>query len=116
MTDTSLNIEKALGALGGNQGLYKKILVRFRDSYADAGQTLEGHVAAGEWQEAERMAHTLKGLAGNIGAETLIVVAQNLERLLHEQKDGQDCRDALALFKSELAGAMRAIDATLQLF
>ena len=116
MTETSLNIEKALSALGGNQGLYKKVLIRFRDSYAEAGVTIAAHVANGELQEAERLAHTMKGLAGNLGAEDLVVVAQNLEHLLRNHTGDKDYQDALALFTNELARTMRAIDATLPLF
>jgi HPt (histidine-containing phosphotransfer) domain-containing protein len=57
--------------LGGNVGLYRQVLGRFAESHAGFASELAGCHAQGRRDEARRLAHTLKGLAGTIGAPAL---------------------------------------------
>ncbi|MEI6544925.1 MAG: Hpt domain-containing protein, partial [Methylococcales bacterium] len=41
-------------------------------------------LAAGDYATAERIAHSLKGISATLGIETLQVLAQTLEKKLHE--------------------------------
>ncbi len=106
----SLNTEKAVAALGGNMGLYKKILVRFKDSYGNIAETVANHIQVGEMQDAERMAHTIKGLAGNIGAEPLVQAALNLEMALREKKADLEINSAVEAFAETIEATMIAIE------
>lgn len=83
-----LQLDVALQRLGGNRGLLRKLLQRFRDSQADVAGAVRAALDAGDHEESVRLAHTLKGLAGNIGANHLMHLAAELEAALrHQQQD-----------------------------
>ena len=108
----TLNIDKAVAALGGNTGLYKKVLVRFNDSYRNAASVISEHLSAGELQDAERLAHTLKGLAGNIGAEELVQASLELEMAI--KSNNGKAPDLLTTFSEVLEYTLLAIQKQLQ--
>lgn len=66
-----LNTRLGLKRAFGKQSLYLSMLRKFADNQKQLPQQLENALASGELKVAERLAHTLKGLAGNIGAELL---------------------------------------------
>ncbi len=74
-----IDTETGLNRVGGNTKLYLKILNKFRISQADAIERIETAFDAGDNETSKREAHTLKGLAGNIGAEALQQAAQVVE-------------------------------------
>ena len=74
-----IDTETGLNRVGGNTKLYLKILNKFRISQADAIERIKTAFDAGDNETSEREAHTLKGLAGNIGAEALQQAAQIVE-------------------------------------
>ena len=78
--------ENALKRLGNNQKLYRKLLVQFVEFYQNMDETYQNAVAAGNLEEATRIAHTLKGLAGSIGVDDLFEKAKDLE-LAHKDGD-----------------------------
>jgi two-component system sensor histidine kinase/response regulator len=65
--------------VGGNTGLLRKMLLMFRESQADVISAIRLACEAGERKTAERLAHTLKGLSGNIGATELFEASRQLE-------------------------------------
>jgi signal transduction histidine kinase/DNA-binding response OmpR family regulator len=79
-----INTEIGLNRVGGNTKLYLKILNKFRISQADAIERIETAFDAGDNETSKREAHTLKGLAGNIGAEALQQAAQAVENQIKE--------------------------------
>lgn len=83
----------ALRRLRGNVGLYRNLLERFATQFALAEQPLQEALDRQDWVSAHRWAHTLKGLAANIGADELQAAAQALELALH----GNQPREAVAL-------------------
>ncbi|MDM8553233.1 response regulator [Desulfococcaceae bacterium HSG7] len=74
-----LDIDTALKRLGGNRKLLKKLLVNFADDYSDITDTLRKALDKGDIEYIRRTAHTIKGVAGNIGADKLSEVAAELE-------------------------------------
>jgi two-component system sensor histidine kinase/response regulator len=64
------------------QSRYLAMLRGFVASQGDAASHIEALIAAGDRAGAERGAHTLKGLAGNIGAGALQFLAGELEHAL----------------------------------
>jgi len=74
-----IDTETGLNRVGGNTKLYLKILNKFRISQADAIERIQTAFDAGDNETSKREAHTLKGLAGNIGAEALQQAAQAVE-------------------------------------
>jgi HPt (histidine-containing phosphotransfer) domain-containing protein len=97
-----------LRRVGGNPAVYLKILRKFRDTQADTVQRVEVTFDNGDLETARREAHTLKGVAGNIGADDLHASAGELE---HAIRDGEDnieqeiatARASLALVLDSLA-------------
>ncbi len=77
-----LHMEAALRRVGGNTGLMRKLLGRFAETQFDVMQRIDAASAGGDMTGAIREAHTLKGLAGNIGAAALADSAARLEHLL----------------------------------
>jgi two-component system sensor histidine kinase/response regulator len=59
------------------------LLRNFVREQSDACERIEHALAEGKLAEAERAAHTLKGLAGTIGAHALYDAAQQLEEAMH---------------------------------
>jgi len=82
-----LAVQNALKNLGGDEGLYIKLLSRFVESYEHAPQQILDALAAGDQQLAVRLAHTVRGLAASLGASSLTSVAGDLERILTAEKD-----------------------------
>ena len=74
-----LDIADALKRLGGNRKLLKKLLINFADDYSEEPQTIRNALDRGEMEYIRRTAHTIKGVAGNLGADKLSEVAAELE-------------------------------------
>ncbi|QTN27335.1 response regulator [Rhodoferax sp. AJA081-3] len=72
----------ALERLRGDVRQYHKLMLRFAQAHAQTPATLASQLQAGDYAEAQRLAHTLKGLAANLGAATLRQAAQALEQAL----------------------------------
>jgi two-component system sensor histidine kinase/response regulator len=85
-----IDTRSGLARLGGNLALYRKILQRFANSYADAATRIWSALEEGDRVVALREAHTLKGLAGNIGATEVQLAAEHLEVAIREGTDIED--------------------------
>jgi PAS domain S-box-containing protein len=97
----------AIARLAGNSDMYQRLLGRFRDDQAESPARIRRALDDGDRATARRHAHTLKGLAGNIGAEALMASAAALERVLA----GGGPADALVTdLERELAAVIEEID------
>ncbi len=74
-----LDIATALKRLGGNRKLLKKMLIDFTDDYSDTSETIRLALDNGDIEYIRRTAHTIKGVAGYIGADNLSEAARDLE-------------------------------------
>ncbi|WP_130469989.1 PAS domain S-box protein [Candidatus Magnetaquicoccus inordinatus] len=79
-----INRAEALRRCANNPALLERLLRRFAIDQQDVARRLRESWGQGEQQEAIRLAHTLKGLAGSIGAEALQEAARQLEQGLME--------------------------------
>ncbi len=77
--NTSAGLRRALG----KPAMYLSMLQKFADKQKQIPAQLETALAAKDLELAERLAHTLKGLAGNIGAEQLQQDAAAVEGAIH---------------------------------
>ena len=82
-----LDIENGLKRVGGNKKLYLKILNQFSNSNREFAKEVIKAVEEKDQELAVRTAHTLKGVAGNLGATELFEAAKNLEYFLHDGID-----------------------------
>jgi len=94
---------------GNNQKLYRQMLAMFANDYADCDQTFAHCFATAQWAEAERLAHTLKGLACTLGAKEVQVPAGDLEAACKERQSEAASAALAALLPhlTPLLGALR---------
>ncbi|MCX7173479.1 MAG: response regulator [Proteobacteria bacterium] len=83
-----LDSAAALPRIGGNTGLLRKMLAWFREGQADVVANIRTAFERGDRDTAVRLAHTLKGLSGNIGATKLRKAAERLELALKPEQGG----------------------------
>ncbi len=77
-----LDIERALGRVGGNVKLLRKLISRFHETQTDVMARIKLAIESGDAEGALREAHTVKGLAGNIGAIRMAECASTVESIL----------------------------------
>ncbi|MGK0299129.1 MAG: two-component system sensor histidine kinase/response regulator, partial [Gammaproteobacteria bacterium] len=74
-----LSIEEGLKHVNGNKKLLNKLIMDFYNDYQNVLLTIEQALSIDNLDEAQRIAHTLKGIAGTIGALSVQEQAGNLE-------------------------------------
>ena len=74
-----IDVQAGLRVMAGNQAFYLRMLRKFAASERDFAQRFQATQDAGDAATLARQAHTLKGLAGNIGAHELYAAADRLE-------------------------------------
>ena len=84
----------AIDRLGGDAAVYLRVIEMFLNDIASLPEQLAAHLRQGELREANRLMHTLKGLAGTVGAERLATRAAAAEKQLTAELPG-DLHDAL---------------------
>jgi HPt (histidine-containing phosphotransfer) domain-containing protein len=74
-----INTTAGLATTQNNHKLYRKLLLKFRSSETDFVELFSKALTDEDMEVARRYAHTLKGVAGNIGAENVQQAAAALE-------------------------------------
>jgi PAS domain S-box-containing protein len=77
-----ISVRSGLAKVGGNRKLYRKLLGKFRRNYETVADDIRNALEKDDQETATRLAHTVKGLAGNLGAQDLHRTAVNLEAAL----------------------------------
>lgn len=85
-----LNVAEGVGRVVNNRGLYGKLLVRFADTMADSPEKIAQFLAADDREEAQRLAHTVKGSAANLSAGDLAEAACMVETAISESQPVED--------------------------
>jgi two-component system sensor histidine kinase/response regulator len=80
-----LDTEDGVRRVGGNRKLYLKLLRQFANEQKGAPAQIAKLLKTGDWSTAERAAHTIKGVAGNIGAKSVHAISSDLERAIREK-------------------------------
>ncbi len=83
-----LDTRDGLARVGGNHALYVKLLRRFVEQQGPVVSQITGALAAGDVELAERLAHTVKGVAGSLGATQVQAAAGELEKLIRDRAPG----------------------------
>ncbi|MBF0370750.1 MAG: response regulator [Magnetococcales bacterium] len=79
-----LDIQSGLERLGGNHKLYRRLLVRFLEEYGQANQKIRDLLEKKAFQKAAVELHTIRGVAGNLGAVQLYESTGQLENAIGE--------------------------------
>ena len=80
------DVRTALDRLLGKTAVYVGLLRRFVVSQAAADARIAASISGGDFGEAHRLVHTLKGLAATIGAASLRDVAARLETAIETRQ------------------------------
>ena len=99
-----------LRTMNGDKALYLRMLERFAQGQADFIGACESALNKADWASATRLAHTLKGNAGNIGAKALQALAETLEEACATQAPDAACRAYLHAVSAVLSPLLAALD------
>lgn len=95
-----VDVQGALKRLGGNVKLYRTLLEQFFIQYSQSSEQITELIEKKNFAELERLAHTLKGMAGSIGYYKLVEVSAELEVLLrHTEKKAMEGEPLKKLLK-----------------
>jgi two-component system, sensor histidine kinase and response regulator len=98
-----LDVDRGLRFTRGRPDLYLGILRGFLDDQRDLPRLLRGSLARGDDADAERLAHTLRGLASGLGAGPLAAASEVLEQALRDRADRPSVEAAAAALIDEHA-------------
>jgi two-component system, sensor histidine kinase and response regulator len=105
-----IDTQSALKRTGGNRQRYVSLLRRFADSQVGAVAQIRAALKAQDSATAQRIAHSLKGAAANLGANALATAAGSAEV---EIKTQSEVEPALSEVERALFAAVAAIQRTL---
>ena len=77
-----------LKRLAGNKRLYRDLLAQFAAKQSDASAEISAALERKDRILAERIAHTVKAVAGNLGIKQIHTSAERLEKAIREGDDG----------------------------
>ena len=96
-----IDINLGLTRTNKNKKLYFDIILKFYDANQHAIEEIESHLSKSDHKTAQRMAHTIKGVAGNIGAVDLQKKAGLLEAAI-ANRETETYLDLIRDFAEEL--------------
>ncbi len=97
---------KALQNTNGNERLALSILTKFADRSARFSAEYEAARGSETPQDRERIAHSLKGTAGSVGAERIATMAGQLESLINQGSDSTKIEDQYLTLCSALGALL----------
>jgi HPt (histidine-containing phosphotransfer) domain-containing protein len=104
----AVNHAGGVARLMGDDGLFGRVLTRFRNEYRQAAAGILDAHEEGNTQLALRLVHTLKGAAAMIEAVPLRRQADAVERALHD--GASDTHGSLARLQAELERVLCELD------
>lgn len=84
LTEAGVDLDKTMERFMDNEALYLKFLKRFPED--PNYKLLKEHISAGDYEEAFRDAHTLKGVAGNLGLDPFYTIVSALTEDLRSRR------------------------------
>ena len=85
-----IDVKTGLSRVAGNRKLYLDLLRKFAADYPDSADRIKNALNKGDHELALRLAHTVKGVSGNIGAMDLYQAAKKLEASIEARDEGPD--------------------------
>jgi PAS domain S-box-containing protein len=105
-----IDAQAGLAATGGKGALYRRLLLKFRDSERAFDARFAAAQSDPDPKAAERLAHTLKGTAGNIGALAVQAAAGELELACRQGASQETLQPLLARVTESLDPVLAALD------
>ena len=108
-----VRVDEGVRRMGGSVAGYCAILEKFRNGQQNTLAEIRSGIAADNWEKAERLAHTLKGLSGTVGAEKLKDKTAELETAIRGRANAQ-IQSLLTTVDTKLTQLFAAIDRAMQ--
>jgi HPt (histidine-containing phosphotransfer) domain-containing protein len=107
-----LDADNAMARMGG-KNLYLSMLAKFIPSQGQSVQSIQDALAVNDRATAERLAHTLKGVAASVGAAALAESASQLEQAI-EAENAKEYPRLVETVANRLRQAVAAIETYLE--
>ncbi len=106
-----LDLPWGLQRVGGNRKLFRKLLAEFYERHHGDLKLMQHYLHEGDTTSARRLAHTLQGVAGNVGGKALQRQAHELENAIINKQAGSDVRlsDAFCAAFGELFASLATL-------
>ena len=104
-----IDVQTGLVTVNNDRQLYIKLLNNFHKRHQGIAKDIRDELNHSNPDVAQRMAHTIKGLAGTIGAQKLSAIAAQLESAI-KNKDSDGISIQLERFCMEVTRVMAALD------
>ncbi|MCK6394897.1 PAS domain S-box protein [Zoogloea sp.] len=108
-TSDDLDVERGLRIVRGKWPTYLRLLGIFVDTHGDVAERLMACLAAGDIAEIARLAHALKGSAGNVGAIRVSSLADAVCQAARTERAPEKLADLLAGLGQALHDLFKAI-------
>lgn len=109
-----VKVSEGVRRMGGSLPAYFSVLEKFRSHQQHVATELRTSLKTGDMARAERLAHTLKGVAGTLGAESIQRQSGKLEKMIREGSDDPEIESLLAFLENDLHSLFSEIDDALE--
>jgi PAS domain S-box-containing protein len=103
-----INMASGLRRVNGNRALYLRLLRQFYTQNVATCQSIRDALSTRDMGTAARLAHTVKGVGANIGAEAVAQAAKDVEQLLKQEVVDVDAIERALLPLAECLDLVRA--------
>ena len=106
---SGMDVVQGLLQCGGNRKLYESLVQRFLASLINTPKEIRKALETGDMPLAERSAHTLKGVAANLGAGVCSQLSSELEKSVRQHEPAAAIQAQLAVLEQHLSKLSLAI-------
>ncbi len=97
----------SLHRMGNDEQLFGEMVGFLRDDAPVRLREIHRGLSEANWKQAQRSAHSLKGLVSNFGAARAQAAAARLEALAQQQKPSPEIETAVSDLESAVSEALR---------
>jgi two-component system sensor histidine kinase/response regulator len=108
-----LDVALGLSRMMGKKPLYIAMLRKYAAGQKNAPQAIRRALDSDDWTTAERLAHTVKGVSGSIGASHIPGCADKLEHAIKERKTREEIDPLLRALEIPLGELITALETQL---
>ncbi|MCW2286535.1 PAS domain S-box-containing protein [Rhodoblastus acidophilus] len=109
-----LDVADGVRRMNGRMDAYKRLVARFAELHMGDVDRVRDRLGQDDADGAVLITHTLKGSAGNIGANALFNAASRLEAALKDRGDAKEVEQAMATTAGRLTSLVESIRASLE--
>ncbi|MBF0159198.1 MAG: PAS domain S-box protein [Magnetococcales bacterium] len=104
-----IDLQRGLASASNNSRLLLKLLREFRRDYLNVMDTIRSELDQGRQQEVLRLVHTIKGIAGSLGAAELYETSRDFETLLKQKQFSSNDQQLLFLLETAFMTVLQSI-------